>query len=623
MAPNRNHEGFASDLESDESEQFAREEVSSPVALPSDDPVPVPDLRTSDSARIAQLKEEISHATQEDIPLAPEESLEQIRARLGIVIPPQPKPPAGLRLKLVKLFVTEQMKFLQRKAGFDKASSRRYVSSQLSSIALLRVPSQFNTDIKINIEKIRHNLPAYEALFYTVDTDPHEISNEIRRLCYAVTFLRENRGKLGEEYQGLESELVEVFKGAIKNLGRLIALGLEGNAIQGVYQMSRPRSSYWNGIKDEIAAQIGSVAPLVKEAWFKNNEVRNTNSTERDELCLATIMPEEISSLAEESLRKRFAEDALTGASLIGSPFARAKELGETFTASLIPESLGEHRIELAKIWANSSSDAVYRAREVLEENLKTINELEKTEPGAAKTLFENDGIAVFGRYPIELLRKQYQDRNKTDKPYGIILNAYHDWNASFFHQSEEKLTQETREDDASSITPEIGELRDHGLYKHITEQLADTYRVYFLEAGGKTDIARRLLTLQKRDPIHKIDFALIGAHGNEDLMCFGNDTKPNSYVTITDLVRPRIKRAKDFFAKGAPIVLASCKTGLPKAIGQQLSKELGLQIIAPDSNTSLENLDITLMSSGGVEFHPTYREASPQEYIEGVAAGK
>ncbi len=66
-------------------------------------------------------------------------------------------------------------------------------------------------------------------------------------------------------------------------------------------------------------------------------------------------------------------------------------------------------------------------------ENLPSLANLEAQRHGIGKVLQEEFGINDFARYPEELLIEQYDTRNRSDLPYGVIINPWYDHNGAFY----------------------------------------------------------------------------------------------------------------------------------------------------------------------------------------------
>ena len=213
--------------------------------------------------------------------------------------------------------------------------------------------------------------------------------------------------------------------------------------------------------------------------------------------------------------------------------------------------------------------------------NIKAIRSLEKHERGTVQTLNSEFGIFHFDRYPVDILIKQYENRNNVDTPYGVALTAYRDHNGIISRQ----IGKHTRD---------------------IENDLKDQYLLRIIECGSKIDIGRRLIALNnKYGKNHKISYMLVSAHGNPEVMRFGNNDKGGLF-RISDLAGKWTRKGKSFLEKNATIILLSCSTGVKDGIGQKISKDLSVQIIAPNGNGYLESLQAN-SSENGINFNTTY----------------
>lgn len=72
--------------------------------------------------------------------------------------------------------------------------------------------------------------------------------------------------------------------------------------------------------------------------------------------------------------------------------------------------------------------------REAVMQNMCGIRDLEKEQVGVCKFLFKEFGIADFGRYPVKMLIRQYQEFENLQNPYGVIIFPRDDWNGAFYN---------------------------------------------------------------------------------------------------------------------------------------------------------------------------------------------
>ncbi|MFA6552678.1 MAG: hypothetical protein WCT19_04240 [Candidatus Paceibacterota bacterium] len=208
---------------------------------------------------------------------------------------------------------------------------------------------------------------------------------------------------------------------------------------------------------------------------------------------------------------------------------------------------------------ANKTEYAVYQ-------NLKTIIDLEKIRPGASEFLYDEFGIADFGRYPVELLMMQVDEFESLDLPYGVIIYPRNDWNGAFYE--------------------------DKDVLKDFMEELQGQFSLRVAECESKMDIARILIKLNKHynpdDGMgHKISLLILGGHGTEDSIQFGGRDERHS-LFMNDLFGGGVQKTNRFFEENPTIILSSCSTGAEGGIGQELSKKFGAKVIAPKVPTNL-----------------------------------
>ncbi len=239
---------------------------------------------------------------------------------------------------------------------------------------------------------------------------------------------------------------------------------------------------------------------------------------------------------------------------------------------------------DLVRTWNETSTDrkigkpyfafgALYR------DNLRNIRYLEQHSPGSAATLRDNFGIKNFGRYPSEVLLDQYKGISDDQTPYGIAIFPYSDHNGAFIDPKESFETLSTS-------------IRGHHLL-----------RVF--EAGGKMEIARHLISLDKKyGTFNKISFAFIGGHANPDVIVFGdNKDDLSSRIYSKDLLGKGLQRTSGFFVSRPTIIISGCSTGVKEGIGQKLSKTFSAEVIAPDDKSAVSSITATYKDD-----RPTFR---------------
>ncbi len=112
-----------------------------------------------------------------------------------------------------------------------------------------------------------------------------------------------------------------------------------------------------------------------------------------------------------------------------------------------------------------------------------------------------------------------------------------------------------------------------------------DKFKVYLSFISSPTHLAKVIWEVAKNG---KIDFLMIGGHGNPHGTDFDYMFDPKSHLTEETLKSPLFNNIKKCFSNNAKCYLRSCSTGaLPEGIAYQLSKRLGIEVIAPKVNES------------------------------------
>jgi len=214
--------------------------------------------------------------------------------------------------------------------------------------------------------------------------------------------------------------------------------------------------------------------------------------------------------------------------------------------------------------WGLSAS----KTERAMNSNISAIQGLEKFKPGISKVLYSEFGIYNFGRFPQQLLLRQFEEMY-VDRPYGAVVCSISDWNGSFFDK-----------DWRNSIS---------GLDK----QLKATHAIRVGEAMNIFELGRFFNRLNKRyEKKNKITFSLISAHGKHDHVLFGSPKKPSDYITMSDLQDVRWQKYADMFLENGTIILDSCSSGQgTKNIAIEMSDQLQLNVIAPDGEGSIKSI--------------------------------
>lgn len=248
---------------------------------------------------------------------------------------------------------------------------------------------------------------------------------------------------------------------------------------------------------------------------------------------------------------------------------------------------------DLLNAWRKSSDKKKLLGS--VEEAIRCMRLLEQERPGAVATLQEEFGIEDFMRYPVGMLKEQYDHRDDVSIPYGIVMYPKADWNGAF-------------------TTPD--------LLASLSDQVKGKYQVRIYEAGSRMDVARALIKTKQRYAQQgggKISFALIGGHGEPGGIQFG-DGGEREEIRIQDLMGRGASRAGgEFFEPNATVILESCSTGQRDGIGQKMSELLSARIVAPNIPTSTKEIRVTFDENGKPNFSVVFGDGETMEYQKGL----
>ena len=270
-----------------------------------------------------------------------------------------------------------------------------------------------------------------------------------------------------------------------------------------------------------------------------------------------------------------------------------AREAGQDLLESVIKcFDLDPQTTLNAWIVSNESATAMHN----FEVNLYSLFEIENARPGIARLLWKEFGILDYGRYPTELLVRQFDEFENINSPYGIVIYPRYDHNGAFNG--------------------------DRGLLFELTVNVVGNgHLLRVIEVGDRRELARNLIKLDKRyGSNQKISFAIIGGHGEKDGIVFGNES---SRIPIEDLTGRGHIKSRNFFNEQPTLILFSCSTGAKGGFAQELSKLWGVKVIAPDKPTHASSIDIKVINNQ-LDFKVDYGEKeTQQQYMEGSRLDK
>jgi hypothetical protein len=154
-------------------------------------------------------------------------------------------------------------------------------------------------------------------------------------------------------------------------------------------------------------------------------------------------------------------------------------------------------------------------------------------------------------------------------------------------------------------------------------------YGLRIIECNSKVDLITSLQKLNRRyGDRKKIDFAVVGAHGNRTGMTIGRPSSgfANFFNNIaqgfflstryslhnSDMNKPMFQNMSEYFSEDPTWLLWSCSTGKSiGGIGKKMSKELEAQVIAPDKVSSGISVSITKNPEGRLQFKQSYDKYS------------
>lgn len=366
----------------------------------------------------------------------------------------------------------------------------------------------------------------------------------------------------------------------------------------------------------------------VDEYTFKNI-ISRTESSE--------LLRKSLQIIADKSILPVY--EMMAGESINFSIDVR-KEMAEILAEKIgLDKEIVEHW-EQSKVMYKEGPDGTKLFEPSYINNLEAAKELERASPGSARALFKRFGVANFYRYKSKMLLRQLE-MEETDVPYGVIAFPETDWNGAFAQNS-------------------------HHLAKMAADLKVGGFETRIIEVSSQFELARRLAGFNKKygsgQSGHKIDFLVIGGHGEPDSVSLGknrevapgvpppmlgtmsdeeyetalgkwqqqnqreNQDRVRRKMKIDDLgegVGQGIRRAADeWFEKGAPVVFISCSTGVEGGIAQKVSKELSFETIAPDKPTNVESINVVCDEKGKPVFRVEYlkndRRAQTMRYVAG-----
>jgi hypothetical protein len=174
-------------------------------------------------------------------------------------------------------------------------------------------------------------------------------------------------------------------------------------------------------------------------------------------------------------------------------------------------------------------------------------------------------GIEYFARYSKKELRNLHRSirRGRSRKPLLLISYCKSDHRGSYYFR-----------------LPKREKLWDEG-----------SYNIIILEAENEKELYSKARKFGNK--FGGIDTFLIGGHGSGEFLRLGEGEDEEDLLGISDL--DEIRGLRTLFVKNPLVILDSCLTGGEgSTIGAQMSGVLGVDLIAPEGITSIEDYILT-----------------------------
>jgi len=272
----------------------------------------------------------------------------------------------------------------------------------------------------------------------------------------------------------------------------------------------------------------------------------------------------------------------------------------------LVPllSSFGLDFNDLKDAWIKASDKTECEA--FFRRNLYTIFELERAFPEAGgkacTTLIEFFGIKNFARYPLDLLKDMYQER-EIDRSYGLGLYPSSDNNGAFY----DKEPLENFYDKLKKLNVGL--------------------RIY--ECGSKYELVKTMVKTDKRyGKTFKPAFLILAGHGTHDSIRFGEQTVNEESSGFNPYTERGMLYQADFEGKGAqrmhkfleddaPLILFSCSTGAEGGIAQTISTIYrGHETSAPSHPATFALLEPTIGKDGKLKIDARFTATATKKYF-------
>lgn len=225
-----------------------------------------------------------------------------------------------------------------------------------------------------------------------------------------------------------------------------------------------------------------------------------------------------------------------------------------------------------------------------LEDTISSMRNIEEQRHGAVQALNRQFNIVGFGRHPVELLIKQFDEREKTDLPYGVIITARQDRNGAY---------------------ASFNSVRANDVF---LKQLDGHCLIRIVECGTAREIIEALVKLNRAyGERQKISFAIIRGHGTPEDITLGSGSYGKlTKEQLTGTAPNRI--ISNFFVNHPTIILDSCSTGESGGIAESMADQADATIYAPKYVTQHPDIDVKMVNGSPI-FTVDFREAETMKY--------
>lgn len=270
---------------------------------------------------------------------------------------------------------------------------------------------------------------------------------------------------------------------------------------------------------------------------------------------------------SQEAIQKR--------TKILASGLNLDEKMTDDLTNSWLSLNFGEM---LKDMGVNNIKDIL---RDTISKNLTCLQELKNEigEEGINK-LYTEYGITNFGRYPREVLVRQIEDDGE-NRPYGIWIGAYADWNGAFMSDNDRKHV------------------------KSISKNASDLgFGLKIVEARDKMSMVKRIVTLDRKfGKDNKISFVVVNGHGDADVVALGRNRE--DILATDDLKKESAGKMRKYYAEKVPFLFNSCSTGL--GIGPEYSRFGNSYSMAPDKPGSTSWVVLRKDTKGDLFFDGHY----------------